>query len=952
MANLRVDKITSTETFETTGSVQFDGNNDKLIVGSAGDFNYLHNGAASFTAEFWVYTKVANSRQVVFSTGGNSSSTGFVVRIMASGAAGSGNGYLVGAQTSKSSSGNYLYWDSESTQLAASTWYHIATVYDHTDNTLKIYVDGKLTNSGFSRTQGTFGSHATGNSQAGIYIGEEAYNNSLDLNGFVSNFRIINGVKLYTSNFKPPMKELEVTAETTVLCCQSKTDELLEKTGKTIVMNGTAKACELTPGLLTPVVKSGGGSAITGSVEFSGNYDGLVLPKSTDFAFGTGDFTIEGWFNVSDTGAIRTIFDSRNTDNLSTGIFIGINSDDNLYTYGFPSSTGATNYVIPKHGEWHHFAVVRNGSSGLVFLNGIKVSGSINTGSTNYTDQGATIGQPSTVFAVTLYRYKGFLSNIRVNKGTALYTDNFIPPTRELKRVPGTVLLCCQDPDSPFTEATGKTFNGFGDFQRSNGIEYISEGDFIAANKQEDETFAEWDIKNNANITISGTTISVTSTQNYSGIKVNSAYLPTLVAGKKYAMTVDIVSLTNPIRFGVVSGNTLSDISTAGKHTLIFTGTASTTEIFIEKATGSNSTFVLDSVSLKEIDGLHPSSNFTPQVGDDRKVTFEGVTKINSNAYFYLPTGNTESRDKGAGTRGISFGGADGSNRLNTISYINISTTGDAENFGDLLDKINQQASAASSTRGISAGGFGTSPTSNEIVTVNYITMASTGDALDFGDLTLARRLLVGCSSQTRGIFAGGYDAPNKYNTMDYVTIATQGDALDFGDMVADGQTPNGRYSPAGYASPTRGVWHGGYGAPAYRNIIDYVTIASKGNTKDFGDSSISNYYMGGCSNSIRGLSGGAYNPSPAHLNLIEYTTIATTGNAKDFGDLSSRANSTGACASQIRGLWLGATIGGSHSNRIDYVTIMSMGNALDFGDLTGVTAYNAGCSNGHGGLG
>ena len=231
--------------------------------------------------------------------------------------------------------------------------------------------------------------------------------------------------------------------------------------------------------------------------------------------------------------------------------------------------------------------------------------------------------------------------------------------------------------------------------------------------------------------------------------------------------------------------------------------------------------------------------------------------------------------------------------------------------------------------------------------------MASTGDAIDFGNLTVARRLLVGCSSQIRGIFAGGYDAPNKYNTMDYVTIASTGDAIDFGDMVADGQTASGRYSSAGYASPTRGVWHGGYGYPAYRNIIDYVTIASKGNTKDFGDSAITNYYMGGCSNSIRGISGGAFNPGPAtHINLIEYTTIATTGDAKDFGDLIQRDASTGACASKIRGVFLGGIVGGSRTNNISYVTLMSMGNALDFGDLTSVNGYNAGCSNGHGGLG
>ena len=101
---------------------------------------------------------------------------------------------------------------------------------------------------------------------------------------------------------------------------------------------------------------------------------------------------------------------------LSLGIFVGINSDDNLYTYGFPGGFGVVNYGIPKHGQWHHFAVVRNGSNGYVFLNGVKVSGSIDTSSTNYTHQGATVGQPSTIFAANASRFKGFISNLRVSQ--------------------------------------------------------------------------------------------------------------------------------------------------------------------------------------------------------------------------------------------------------------------------------------------------------------------------------------------------------------------------------------------------------------------------------------------------------------------------------------------------------------------------------------------------------
>ena len=89
------------------------------------------------------------------------------------------------------------------------------------------------------------------------------------------------------------MRELEVIPGTVLLCCQSKTDAALEKTGKTITVSGDAVASELTPGILTPIVKTGAGSAITGSVEFDGTGDYLTVANSSDFNFGTGDFTVE-----------------------------------------------------------------------------------------------------------------------------------------------------------------------------------------------------------------------------------------------------------------------------------------------------------------------------------------------------------------------------------------------------------------------------------------------------------------------------------------------------------------------------------------------------------------------------------------------------------------------------------------------------------------------------------
>ena len=215
MANLRVDKITSTETFERTGSVQFDGSTSNIRAGWVDDYNYLHHGTEDWTAEFWVYPQLVNSRQTIFSTGGNSSVHGFTVRIMEQGVSGSSNGYYVSAQMSRGAGGNYIYWSSDPKKLEADKWYHIAVVFRSSNKSLEIYVDGELTN-GKGDTgyiEGTFTTYSSSNAHSGLILGLEPYNSLLRLKGFISNFRIVRGKLVYIENFKVPMKELEVISE-------------------------------------------------------------------------------------------------------------------------------------------------------------------------------------------------------------------------------------------------------------------------------------------------------------------------------------------------------------------------------------------------------------------------------------------------------------------------------------------------------------------------------------------------------------------------------------------------------------------------------------------------------------------------------------------------------------------------------------------------------------------
>ena len=84
--------------------------------------------------------------------------------------------------------------------------------------------------------------------------------------------------------------------------------------------------------------------------------------------------------------------------------------------------------------------------------------------------------------------------------------------------------------------------------------------------------------------------------------------------------------------------------------------------------------------------------------------------------------------------------------------------------------------------------------------------------------------------------------------------------------------------------------------------------------------------------------------------NLIQFITIATTGNSSDFGDTAVSAIHQMGGSSPTRGV-VGAGYNPSVTNAMEFVNIMSLGNASDFGDCTARDEVLGGCSNGHGGL-
>jgi hypothetical protein len=297
---------------------------------------------------------------------------------------------------------------------------------------------------------------------------------------------------------------------------------------------------------------------------------------------------------------------------------------------------------------------------------------------------------------------------------------------------------------------------------------------------------------------------------------------------------------------------------------------------------------------------------------------------------------------------GVFFGGYSTA-RIDTIQYINIASTGNATDFGDLSTSTELAGSTGSSTRGIAAGG--TANVVGFVSTISYVSFASTGNASAFGDLTIAREGPGGMSNGTRGVFANGSTgSPSTSQTIDYITIASIGNAIDFGDAVIE------RSSAGACQSTTRGVFGCGYTGTALFNSTDYITLASTGNASSFGNliaGSNAIWNSTACSNSTRGLfstfvDGG----TGVVLNNIVYITIATTGNSTDFGDLTVARSQGGSCSGGDIGVFAGGRpYSGSRFNVIDYVNITSTGNATDFGDMTSIVSGAGGCSNAHGGL-
>ena len=209
--------------------------------------------------------------------------------------------------------------------------------------------------------------------------------------------------------------------------------------------------------IAAPIVKD----EFTGSVHFDGTTQNrITIPSTTDFAPGTGDFTVEMFVYHTDLTGQQTYFGD--TFGPTSGIYTYKTTNNEISLYDTAQRSLSAQNVI-KLNTWHHIAWTRESGVLRAFVDGVIVGEDTYTG--NFTDTDYFIGDTAGTSSGEMV---GYISNLRYCKLHAVYTSNFTVPTRELEVHTGakgvvfptadnrTTLLACQSSTDATADATGR----------------------------------------------------------------------------------------------------------------------------------------------------------------------------------------------------------------------------------------------------------------------------------------------------------------------------------------------------------------------------------------------------------------------------------------------------------------------------------------------------------------
>ena len=410
-------QFSTTNPFEgaTTYSYWFLNSTGYLSINSTAGGSLDLSATSIFTIECWVYVSAFSGGQnTIITNRPSSGNTGYDLRLNP---AGTVQFYYTGGSTLTTTA-----------TLGLNTWYHLSVIRNGA--TLFIYINGIIAASSAAWSNGTTTAQA-------VWIGNSASAGANYHQGYISNLRIVNGRAVYTGNFTPPSSGTLLTAVTgtTILALTSSTFRNTAS-ATTFTVNGTPAISPLTPNQTT----ADWTTSTIGSTYFDGAVDYLDI-SSIPISL-TGQFTFETWIYTTKVNGsnAQIIYSQYNTSNANRWTINISTANKLVVSHPDLTVTGATTFPV---NQWVHIAITRDVSNTLrIFLNG-----EVDNTRASYT---YSIFQDTP--RIGYYKntppdyFTGYMSNLRVVNGTALYTTTFSVPTSALTTVTNTSLLILQYP--------------------------------------------------------------------------------------------------------------------------------------------------------------------------------------------------------------------------------------------------------------------------------------------------------------------------------------------------------------------------------------------------------------------------------------------------------------------------------------------------------------------------
>jgi hypothetical protein len=316
-----------------------------------------------------------------------------------------------------------------------NNWHHV--VVCRASGVTSMFIDG--VRQGTTSTAYTWSESST----LGVgYRGADAY-----FNGYISNLRLVKGSSVYDptqTTITVPTAPLTAIANTSLLTCQSNRFIDNSTNAFAITVNGSPSVQRFSPFSPSAAYST---STIGGSGYFDGSGDSLSIADDAAWNMGSGNFTAECWIYPTSFANEAMIMGqwSGATGGTTLNWALMFDSGSAGYLRLITSSNGSsvlfdlsTSTFALSLNTWQHIAAVRNGNTYTIYVNGISRATTTNASALYDATNAFTIGVESTS---PIQYFQGYISDIRIVKGTAVYTSAFTPPTAPLTAITNTSLL-------------------------------------------------------------------------------------------------------------------------------------------------------------------------------------------------------------------------------------------------------------------------------------------------------------------------------------------------------------------------------------------------------------------------------------------------------------------------------------------------------------------------------